>query len=204
MGLFDFLHWSSSQKSEAEIYMEKRNKEYTRRAAEYRRREMMWAAKEGLFGLGKTASPKRHSGNYSRPTNNYSTLPATQCQKSTTCQPHQQTYNKTISGDCDSCGTSASIYDSKHLDIFTVENAFTRESAGTAAASGVVVRGGFSVGDMVEVTTSLETRVVTIQQMFRQGKAIQYANTSSGKIAIILSNASDILLRKGDMIAKKK
>ena len=39
MGLLDFLDWGKPPKSEAELYMEKRNKEYARKVAEYKRRE---------------------------------------------------------------------------------------------------------------------------------------------------------------------
>ena len=202
MGFFDFLHGSVPRKSEAEEYMEKRNKEYARKAAEYKRRESMATAKEGLFEFGKLFTPKQQAKNYTKPVNNYLTQRTEQATIPTNFP--QKTYSRKPRNNCDECGTSNSIYDSDHLDIFTVENAFAKSSTRTVTASGAIVRGGFSVGDKVEVKTTLETRVVTIQQMFRQGESIQYANVSSGKIAMVLSNAADILVRKGDMIKKKK
>ena len=204
MGFFDFLHGVSNQKSEAELYMEKRNKEYAKRAAAYRRREAMLVTQSGLDGFSKLFNSIQQQNNYTQPMNNRSTQQNIQQSQQAVCQTSAQLHNKKSTSSCGECGNENSIYDSKNLDIFVVENAFTKAETQTVTASGNIVRGGFSVGDKVEIATTLETRTVIIQKMLRRGEAIQYANTSSGKIAIILSNAADILVRKDDTITKKK
>ena len=57
MGFFDFIHGGRPMKSEAEAYMEKRNKEYAKKAAEYKRKEQLETAKERLSSI-QTANTK--------------------------------------------------------------------------------------------------------------------------------------------------
>ena len=113
----------------------------------------------------------------------------------------QPSYTKSA---CDTCVTSTNKHENEKTDVFIVENAFARANTRTVTASGKITKGGFSVGDKVLVKTTLEERIVPIQQMFRQGESINYANVSSGKIAIVIANAADIMVRNGDTITKKK
>ena len=208
MGLFDFLHGVSNQKSEAEQYMEQRNKEYARKAAEYRRREALSTSAGGEF-LNKVFGQSTTTPNHPRPVQpNQTQRPTTRTTSAQTCYTNPPTYPAhsqqcTSYPNIEKCDTTKSMYDSDKLDIFAIENAFVRQNTKTVTASGVVKRGGFAIGDKVVIKTTLEEREVQIQQIFRQGEAINYINISSGKVAIVLSNSADMLVRQGDVVTRK-
>lgn len=201
MGLFDFLHGISNQKSEAELYMEQRNKEYARRAAEYRRREVMNSSAGSDFANDiKSRISNRVSF---QSTTSYKNNNVTRQQTRPKTSTVYLSVSKPYTSSCDDCEKSTSLFDDVNSNIFKIEKAFVQSGTRMVTARGNIVRGSFKIGDKVELNTSVESRPVTVQRIIRQGEQTTYANTSSGAIAIVISNASDIVVRAGDTLKKK-
>lgn len=202
MGLFDFLH-GNPPKSEAQAYMEKRNKEYTRRAAEYKRREALQElnASNKLFdNLKNRTNTNVHKNSI---TTNVVSCLKTAVDKTVSFAESSNALNAARpKKPCDSCDSVPSIYDGAEKDLFEVSAASVQFSLRNVIASGVVRRGGFSVGDKVIIQTLSETKEVTISGIWRQGEKAQYVNVSSGQVGLVLANAADVIVKSGSKIIK--
>ena len=208
MGFFDFLH-GKQQKSEAQIYMEQRNGEYAKRVAEYKRREALQISGNKFNMLDDSSRRKTSNKSPQSITKKivkhisdelHANIPIS-AHSSTSNNSHNNIYKK--ANDCESCHTTTNIYNGEE-DVLEVARASANASLRTVIASGTIVRGGFSVGDVVTVITSLETREATISGIWRQGEKIDYANISSGPVGVVLANSADMMIRAGDKIVKNK
>ena len=172
MGFFDFLH-GNRIRSESEVYMEQRNKEYAKKAAAYRRKEYAYDVADKLrdylsFGQPTTTTQRT----YSQPT------------QRTTSSCYQS--NDKIE-DCSVCDTPKEKYYASCLNVVAASmNSSTR----SVTVSGSVARGRFMTGDTVIIKYNNSEYRAVIGAIIRQGERIQYANTSSGKLAIIFNNFS--------------
>jgi hypothetical protein len=196
MGFFDFLH-GEPPKSEAQIYMERRNKEYARKVALYKKMEANSIAHR------VQDPPVRRQTSNNRSMANTISNSLTKCFENiieTPSSPTQTSYRSPSS--CNTCASTQTIYDSASQDIFIVSNASAKPTDRSVIASGVIQRGSFKVGDNVTVQTIGGARKTTIVGMWRRGEKIQYANVSSGQIGIVLSNIADTLVKQGDKILK--
>lgn len=210
MGLLDFLHGGRQIESEAEAYMRKRNKEYARKAAEYKRREAM-ANMTGQFNRdAQDMLYKNKRNSRSSAANTLASIGEVagsivkEIEKSLAGDISCETQTRRAIDDCDECEKSTSIYDGKEAALFEVEASFVKPALRTVTVSGKVLRGNFEIGDQVDVVASVETREATIANIIRRGEKTEYANSSSGAVGLVLNGAADMSIRKGDRIEKKK
>lgn len=227
MGFLDFLHGSAPRKSEAELYMEKRNKEYAKKAAEYKRKEALADIAE-RFGANVNCQKTSRRVDTQSPTNlletiansiakefgvpltnvskqqkpgNYSTMNTNgMARKSESVREY---HREVIRDTCDDCWTD-SEYDNDETAVFVVKNASIKAATRTLTAIGNITRGRFEVGDAVQVVSSSGTQNAIIASIIRQGEKIQYANVSSGPIGLVFANITDMMVRSGDKIVKAK
>ena len=210
MGILDFLHGGRQIESEAEAYMRKRNKEYARKAAEYKRREAM-ANMVGQFG-GDTrdALHKNTRNNRSIANGTLSSIGEAvgnvvrEIENSLAGDVSCETQTRRSLNGCDECNNTPSIYDGKEAALFEVDSSFIKPALRTTTVSGRVLRGNFEIGDKVDVVTSVEIREATIANIIRRGEKAEYANSSSGAVGLVLNGVADVSIRKGDKIEKKK
>jgi hypothetical protein len=229
MGLFDFLHGARPPKSEAEMYMEKRNKEYARKAAEYRRREAVNSVTERLGDSIYTIVQENMRKN-TRNTDGVQTLGSvfgtavcsilenfgikasgpkrqqngnTQNKSKILVSTTHTTASAKYAYDCDQCGSTSSIYDEMEIASFLVSGASVQSSTKALNVVGEIQRGSFKIGDRVEVVTALEVNSAKIAFMFRKGEPIDYANASAGMITLVFDHMPSVV-RGGDKIVKTK
>lgn len=237
MGLFDFLHGGHVE-SEAEAYMRQRNKEYARKAAEYRRKEALsqltdrvhsdmtstlkqYARKENgspveTFGatFGAAAGSlirefnkalNQSNGTAHSSTNNHASAPSTSRPQTKITITTKSTSNVARQTNmCNTCDTTPSIYDGKEESLFVVESASARPALRSVFVVGTIERGGFEIGDKVQIVTPLETRDAIIGNIIRENKSLEYANVSSGRITLAFANCADLMIRKGNTVVKQK
>ena len=190
MGLFDFLH-GRPPKSESQIYMEQRNKEYAKKVAAYNKIEAKWGHQSDNPIININHKPYKSTP----------VMAKQQIQINKSQSIKSKITHPKIS-DCLQCDTSPSLYDGKEKSAFIITKASANAARGTVTASGIIKRGSFQVGDTVDVITSLETRSFKIVAMWRQGVKIEYANSSAGPIGMVFSNAADMLMRQNDRVVK--
>ena len=209
MGFFDFLH-GRPPKSEAQEYMEKRNKEYAKKVALYNKLEanstMVKTQVDTAENYRKANSStnvfKTLTANLSKGINDALGMANEMVVKSTPNGSSQtaSTIAHNYKNSCNTCSTTPSIYDSKYSNIFDVKNASARPADRSVIASGIIQRGSFKVGDTVTIKTVRTTKQATILGIWRRGEKTQYANASSGQIGIVLSNSADTPIKQGDKI----
>lgn len=210
MGLLDFLHGNAPKESEAEAYMREKNKEYTRKAAEYKRKEAIANMTGGVFAQLQDDMYKNSRNNRSKSTKTLSSIGEVaksvvkDIESSLAGQVNCIPKKESALNECNECNNTPSIYDGKESALFEVNNASVKPSVRTVTVSGKVLRGTFEIGDKIEVITSLENREATIVNIIRQGEKTEYANNSSGMVGLIVNGAADVMIRKGDKIIKKK
>jgi hypothetical protein len=212
MGLFDFLHGGKLPESEAEAYMRKRNKEYARKAAEYKRREAMTNI-TGKFGndvqdmLYKNSRNNKVSSAASASLTSIGEAVGSivkEFEKSLIEDACREARVRPTLNNCHECERTPSIYDGKEAALFEVDATSIKPAIRTVTASGKVLRGTFEVGDKVDVVTSVEIREATVAGVIRRGERAEYANSSSGAVGLVLNGVADMTIRKGDKIEKKR
>jgi hypothetical protein len=211
MGFFDFLHGGSSRKSEAEIYMEQRNREYAKKAAAYRKRELMVEIAEqmGLNSRLQNNTRKNNTKNNAvdkmarkvgdSPNDIVSHVLSNGYEfsgSSTQCA-----YNQTS---CNTCHTDDNKQKQKDSAIFCAQSAKINPSIRTVTVNGVIKRGWFEVGDKITIISALEKREAIIAKIIRQGAFVDFANISSGEVSFIFTTIADMMIKSGDQIVKEK
>jgi hypothetical protein len=191
MGFWDFLHGITNQKSEAEEYMEKRNKEYAKKAAEYRRKERMQELPSAFISQDKPHSTRAKQ---TRPRPQYGFQPSVSHSRQ----------NTAFNSACDECNSIDSSYNKNQVGEFVVSEAKINTLTRTTLIIGRVKSGGFSTGDSIIINSSLEARDAIIGKITRQGAVVTYANSSSGEVMFLFTSIHDLLIRPGDTIIKPK
>lgn len=213
MGLLDFLHGGGSMESEAEAYMKQRNREYARKAAEYKRKEAI-ANMTGQFGgdmqdlLYKNSKNIRKSQALAEKTfgsvGEVARALVKEIENSLAGDISCDIDTKPIANGCGECNNTPNIYDGKEVALFEINTASIKAATRTVTASGKVLRGTFKVGEKVELITPVETRTATIANIIRKGEKAEYANSSSGLVGLVLNGVADVMIRPGYKIAKLK
>ena len=210
MSILDFLHGGRQIESEAEAYMKKRNKEYARKAAEYKRREAMANMVGQFVGDARDVLHKNSRSNKSPAVKTIASIGEVasaivkEIENSLAGDVSCETQTRRSLNGCGECNNTPSIYDGKEAALFEVDSSFIKPALRTTTVSGRVLRGNFEVGDKVDVVTSVEIREATIANIIRRGEKTEYANSSSGAVGLVLNGVADVSIRKGDKIEKKK
>jgi hypothetical protein len=212
MGLFDFLH-GNPPKSEAEQYMELRNKETARKMAAYRRKETL-AAMTANNDSGLFSVLKDHAKNYS---NQDSLGRVIGTAVKTAIDDSNKQYNayrqqkancnfeqtsRSMSSSCNVCTSQTDDCDQRESTIFIVQRSFIKPSIRAVHVIGSISRGSLAVGDKIIIRSATETNESVIAMIIRRNEKQEYANSASGEIELILANSA-FIVREGDTIVKK-
>lgn len=211
MGFFDFLHGGASRKSEAEIYMEQRNKEYAQKAAAYKKRELMAEVAEQM-GLN---SRLHNNAQNKRPQNDTINQMARKIGETPKeMLSHVLSSGHEFSGNSSQCNSNRTSCDTCHTDndstnktdsaVFCIQSAKINPAIRTTTVNGFVKKGWFEVGDKITIISSLEKREATIAKIVRQGALVDYINISSGQVCLVFTTIADMMLKSGDQIVKEK
>lgn len=185
MGLFDFLH-GQTIKSEAEEYMERRNKEYARKAREYKRKEYSFNVADRLRDYLSLGEKKNSSAQ--------TISVETSHTKATTM--HESMYK---SENCDTCHSASETY---YASMMNVIASSVNQATRTVTVSGTIVRGRFLVGDTVTIQQNGHTTTAVIGSIICRGERLQYANSSNGKLAIIFNNTTEHIAADAAILKK--
>ena len=218
MTLLEYLFGNMvSTKTDAERYMEERNREYAKKAAAYKKREMLGEVQKTIFDhLIPVAK-----------INNYATVPQSQStnrtQVRTTYDVPQTTYRTEMDyrdaaaetkrrlqekygcatqseSDCNTCDSSE--LDLEDASVFEINTVMFDQMKQVYKVCGKIKRGRFSVNDIVTVKNGTNHYAAKIRQIIRQGENIDYANVSSGVIILFLPTSGGLKMDKASKITK--
>ena len=206
-----------STKTDAEKYMEERNKEYARKSAAYKKREMLGEVQKTIFDylmpMSKMSSyksaPSAYDTNktqvrtmYDQPDRSYRTETDYRDAAIETKRRLQEKYGLANgpSLDCDDCDSFD--FEKEDASLFEINTVMFDQISHVYKVCGKIKRGRFSINDIVTIKDSTTQYSAKVKQIIRQGETIDYANVSSGVIILFIPASGGLKINKTSKITK--
>ena len=187
MTLFEYIFGQGIQKTDAERYMEERNREYAKKAAMYKRREQYGKKVKTLLDY---LVPMSSVDTYTEPiTMNKVTQvrPASEIyEMSKLSQEYKQPTTESINAtkqrlmekyNIDSClECDESDEEERDASVFEITTVVLDPKSKIYKVCGSIKRGRFSMNDIVCVKNGILKSNAGIKRIIRRGEVIQYAN----------------------------
>lgn len=211
MGLFDFLHGGRQQKSEAQEYMEQRNKTFASRANQYLNNNnpyMSSSHTDPKTGKQQTLDSAMSLATemLKVPTAILSTLTGKDVAVSQQTIHKTQTayHNATTSKRNDAClMDNPNISTKRPACEFVISHVMYKPETRTLITTGEIKAGGFEAGDKVKINSEdAHSDALVISKIIRRGEVTSYANIASGRISIVFNNTITANVKTGDKLIK--
>ena len=218
MTIFEYIFGGIGPlKTDAEKYMEERNKEYSKKAAAYKKREMLSEVQKTIFDylmpISKMSSYKSAPNTYHTNTIQVRKMYEQQDRVYRTEADYRDAAMETKKRlqekyghaniptlDCDDCDSFD--FEKEDASLFEINTVMFDQISHVYKVCGKIKRGRFSMNDIVTIKDSTTQYSAKVKQIIRQGEVIDYANVSSGVIILFIPASGGLRIDKTSKITK--